>query len=57
MRWLTRHPRWVFRSVADLQAAVNRYLKEHNNDPKPFVWTKSTDNILAKTSRLPEPSQ
>ena len=87
MRWLTRHPRWVFhftptsgswlnavetffsaltrrrlrrgvfRSVADLQAAINRYLKEHNNDPNPFVWTKSADNILAKTSRLPEPSQ
>ena len=49
--------RGVFRSVADLQAAINRYLKEHNNDPNPFVWTKSADNILAKTCRLPEPSQ
>ena len=32
---LTRHHlrRGVFRSVADLQATVNRYLKEHNNHP------------------------
>jgi hypothetical protein len=35
----------VFRSIADLQAAINRYLKEHNDDPKPFVWTKPTDVI------------
>jgi hypothetical protein len=40
--------RGVFRSVADLQAAINRYLKEHNDDPKPFVWTKSADTVLAK---------
>ena len=25
--------------------------------PNLFVWTKSADNILARTSRLPEPSQ
>jgi hypothetical protein len=31
--------------------AINRYLKEHNDDPKPFVWTKSADSILAKTNR------
>ena len=49
--------RGVFRSVADLQAAINRYLKEHNNDPNPFVWTKSADSTLAKICRLPEPSQ
>jgi hypothetical protein len=30
-------------SIVDLQAAINRYLKEHNDDPKPFVWTKSAD--------------
>ncbi len=32
--------RGVFKGVVDLQAAINRYLKEHNADPKPFVWTK-----------------
>ena len=34
-----RLKRGVFRSVVDLQAAINRYLAEHNHDPKPFVWT------------------
>src|SRR5260221_4402701 len=29
--------RGVFRSIVDLQAAINRYLNEHNCDPKPFV--------------------
>ena len=33
--------RGVFRSVVDLQAAINRYIAEHNDDPKPFVWTKT----------------
>jgi hypothetical protein len=42
----------VFRSIADLQTAINRYLKEHNDDPKPFVWTKPADVILAKLDRL-----
>jgi hypothetical protein len=45
--------RELFRSIADLQTAINRYLKEHNDDPKPFVWTKPADVILAKLDRLP----
>ena len=48
--------RGVFRSIVDLQAAINRYLDEHNADPKPFVWTKLADVILAKVNRLPVPS-
>jgi transposase len=48
--------RGAFRSVVDLQAAINRYIREHNNDPKPFVWTKPADVILDKVSRLPAPS-
>jgi hypothetical protein len=43
-----RLKRGVFRSIADLQAAINRYISENNNDPKPFRWTKSADTILAK---------
>jgi hypothetical protein len=39
--------------VVDLQAAINRYLKDHNDDPKPFGWTKSADTILTKTQRPP----
>jgi transposase len=52
-----RLKRGVFRSIADLQAAINRYIHEHNNDPKPFVWTKPAKTILAKIDRLPVPSE
>ena len=48
--------RGVFKSVVDLQAAINRYLDEHNADPKPFVWTKPASDILAKVDRVPVPS-
>ena len=48
--------RGVFRSIADLQTAINRYRKAHNDDPKPFVWTKLADAILAKLNQLPVPS-
>jgi transposase len=47
--------RGVFCSIADLQAAINRYLADHNANPKPFVWTKSADAILAKLNRCPVP--
>ena len=43
--------RGVFRSVADLIAAIEDYLSKHNADPKPFVWTKPADVVLAKTRR------
>jgi hypothetical protein len=49
--------RGVFRSIADLQAAIYTYLAEHHADPKPFVWTKSADTILAKLHRLPVSSK
>jgi len=29
----------VFHSLVDLQAAINRFLDEHNQQPKPFTWT------------------
>jgi hypothetical protein len=40
-------------AIADLQAAINAYLAEHNASPKPFAWTQSADAILAKLDRLP----
>ena len=52
-----RLKRGVFHSVVDLQAAINRYVEQHNHDPKPFVWTKSSETILAKIDRLPVPSE
>ncbi len=52
-----RLKRGVFHSIVDLQAAINRYIAEHNQHPKPFIWTKSADTILAKIDRLPVPSE
>jgi transposase len=40
--------RGIFRSLVDLQAAIHRYLAEHNADPKPFVWTATPERIMAK---------
>jgi transposase len=82
LKWLARHPRFVFHftptsgswlnavetffsaltrrrlkrgsfySIVDLQAAINRYIAEHNDDPKPFTWTKTPEQILAKLNPL-----
>ena len=49
--------RGVFRSVAELQDAIRDYLDRHNADPKPFVWTKTADTILAKERRALEKLQ
>jgi len=46
-----RLKRGVFRSVVDLQAAINRFLDEHNTDPKPFTWTANPDKIIAAVRR------
>ena len=52
-----RLERGTFKSVADLEAAIARYIHEHNNTAKPFVWTKTAQAILAKLQRLPVPSE
>ncbi len=46
-----RLKRGVFRSVVDLQAAINRFVTETNADPKPFVWTADPDKIIAAVKR------
>ena len=46
-----RLKRGVFCSIVDLQAAINRFLKETNDDPKPFVWTADPDKIIAAVRR------
>jgi len=43
--------RGVFRSVKELEAAIREYIDAHNQDPKPFVWTKTADQILASIAR------
>ncbi len=44
--------RGVHRSTAELEAAINTYIKTRNADPKPFRWTKSADDILASIERF-----
>jgi transposase len=46
-----RLKRGVFRSIVELQAAINRFLRETNNDPKPFTWTADPDKIIAAVKR------
>jgi len=43
--------RGVFRSVKDLESAIREFIDVHNEDPTPFVWTKSADEILASIAR------
>ena len=61
--WLNMVERWfreltdkairrgVFKSVPDLIAAIETFLEANNNDPKPFVWTATAEDILAKVRR------
>ena len=42
--------RGVFRSIVDLQAAINRFIEDHNAEPKPFVWTADPETILGKVT-------
>jgi transposase len=61
--WLNLVERWfrditdkairraVFHSVNDLITAIEDYLKVNNDNPKPFVWTATAEQILAKVAR------
>jgi transposase len=61
--WLNMVERWfgkltdkairrgVFHSVPDLIAAIEAYLDANNQNPQPFVWTATTDQILEKVRR------
>ena len=44
--------RGVHRSVRELETAIQQYLDVSNGSPKPFVWTKSADEILASVARF-----
>ena len=46
-----RLKRGVFTSIVELQTAINRFIAEANDKPKPFVSTKSADAILAAVQR------
>ena len=61
--WLNMVERWfrdltdkairggVFHSVPDLITAIETYLEANNNDPKPFVWTATAEEILEKVRK------
>ena len=61
--WLNMVERWfgkltdkairrgAFHSVPDLIAAIEAYLEANNENPEPFVWTATAEQILAKVRR------
>ncbi len=61
--WLNMAERWfrdltgkalrrgVLHSVPELIAAIEDYLKTNNDNPKPFIWTATAEQILAKIER------
>jgi hypothetical protein len=62
--WLSLVERWfaeltmkqirrgAYRSVAQLKAGIQEFIDAHHESPKPFVWTKSADEILASIARF-----
>ena len=62
--WLNQVERWFayltsdllqrgdHRSVQALEADIRAWVKDWNEHPKPFVWTKTAEDILAKLGRL-----
>ena len=44
--------RGVHRSTIELEAAITGFIETSNAHPKPFVWTKSADDILATIKRF-----
>ena len=43
--------RGIFRNVQEVIDAIDEYVFRHNDDPKPFIWTKKASDILAKVMR------
>lgn len=44
--------RGVHRSTLELEAALRHYVETYNQDPKPFVWTKTADEVLEAVARF-----
>jgi hypothetical protein len=40
--------------VPALIAAIRTYVREHNKDPRPFIWTAAASAILRKIKRCKE---
>ena len=39
-------------SVVELKRAIQEFLDQNNENPKPFVWTKTADDILGSIARF-----
>ena len=62
--WINQVERWFallsqrqikrgsHRTVAQLEAAIKEFIAAHNNDPRPFQWTKNADDILKSVQRF-----
>jgi transposase len=48
---VNRLRRGVFHSLPELVTALEQYLAQHNREPKPFIWTATAADILAKVTR------
>lgn len=46
--------RGTFDSVPALITAIDEYLQQYNETPRPFIWTKDVDTILGKIERCPK---
>jgi transposase len=44
--------RGTFRSTQQLESAIKNYLRLYNEDPRPFVWHKTADEILESVGRF-----
>jgi transposase len=44
--------RGVFRSTRSLETTIRNYIDTHNEEPKPFMWTKTADEILDSVARF-----
>jgi transposase len=44
--------RGVHRSTRELETAIRTYLEHHNRHPKPFIWTKTADQIFDAVARF-----
>ena len=39
-------------TTRQLEQAIRHYIKTNNDNPKPFVWSKTADDILASVERF-----
>ena len=40
-----------YSSVDDIEGAIYAFLLQHNTKPKPFVWSKTAEDILGRERR------